>query len=176
MERLSPTDIQLMNVQEFYVFLRDEYFVWKYTAKNRLATTRNALAKYETEGMDSLARIQLRILSIYEDDPNNTEDLLETTKRIHGLGTAGASGLLSILFPEHYGTLDQFLVYALLNVDELPEHKRLQEIKPLNLTVKDGIMLEDLLRIKASELNRMFETTTWTPRKLDMILWAIDRH
>ena len=34
-------------VEEFYNFLHDEFFVWKYTAKNRLATTRMNLQKYK---------------------------------------------------------------------------------------------------------------------------------
>ena len=176
MEELLPDDVQRMSPQEFYVFLRDEYFVWKYTAKNRLETTRRALAKYETEGFDSLGSIKRRIIRDFEDDPNDTENLLESAKRIHGLGIAGASGLLSIMFPEYYGTLDQFLVLALRNVHGLIEHELLMEINEEDLTLRDGILLEAILRSKAAELNERFDTTAWTPRKLDMILWVIDRY
>ena len=176
MEELLPSDIDKMSVQEFYTFLYDEYFVWKYTAKNRLATTRKSLSKYESEGMNSLAKIKKGIIRAYEDDPNDTEELLEIARRINGLGIAGASGLLSILFPKHYGTLDQFIVYALRKVDNLPEHNKLASINPQNLTVKDGVLLESILRRKADELNHRFNTDEWTPRRLDMVLWAIDRY
>ena len=175
MERLVPSDIDRMSSNEFYLFLRDEYFVWKFTAKNRLATARKALAKYEKEGMGSLAKIQRKIMFAYENDPDNTEELLEVAKRIHGLGTSGASGLLSIMFPEHYGTIDQFSISALLEVDNLPEHNALMRMNPQNLTVKDGVILENTLRKKAKELNRKFESTEWTPRRIDMVLWATDR-
>ena len=176
MEKLVPSDLEKMNVQEFYDFLYNEYFVWKYTAKNRLATTRKSLSKYETEGMNSLAKIQRRLVFAYEENPDDTEELLEVARRIYGLGIAGASGLLSILFPKHYGTLDQFLVYALLKVDNISEHKRLESINPQNLTIKDGVLLEDILRRKAKELNGRFNTDEWTPRRIDMVLWAIERY
>ena len=176
MERLMPSDIEKMSVKEFYSFLYDEYFVWKYTAKNRLATTRKALSKYETEGLNKLAGIQREILLAYKENPNDSEKLITITKEIYGLGTAGATGLLSILYPDYYGTLDQFLVYALLEIDNLPEHNRLKTINSLSITIKDGVVLERILRKKAKELNTRFETNEWTPRRLDMVLWATGRY
>ena len=176
MEELLPSDLEMMNVNEFYSFLYDEYFVWKYTAKNRLATTRNSLLKYESEGLAALEHIQHSIIQAYNEDPNDTGTLLEITRRIHGLGIAGASGLLSVFYPEYYGALSQFLVYSLLEVDGLKEHDLLLQINPQILTMKDGILLESILRSKATDLNLQFNTTEWTPRKIDMILWAIDRY
>lgn len=172
---LVPSDIEKMSVREFYDFLYNEFFVWKYTAKNRLATTRKALSRYEREEMDSLAEIKNRFFRAYEYDPEDTEQLLGNAKRIHGLGITGASGLLSILFPENYGALGQFLVNALLQVEDLPEHDRLSLINPQNLTVKDAVVLEEILRRKAMELNSQFDTDEWTPRKIDMVLWAAER-
>lgn len=46
LEVLNPDDIKQMNVETFYLFLHDTYFVWKYTAKNRLATTRAQLKRH----------------------------------------------------------------------------------------------------------------------------------
>ena len=112
MDNISPESIRQMTAHEFFQFLHDEYFVWKYTAKNRLATTRNHLKRYEEEGMAKLEKIQRGIFRAFDEDPKDTEELLCKAQRIYGLGTAGASGLLSILFPEYYGTVDQFLVYA----------------------------------------------------------------
>jgi hypothetical protein len=45
--------------------------------------------------------------------------------RIRGLGIAGASGLLSVLFPEYFGTVDQFVVMSLLCINGLKERKSL---------------------------------------------------
>jgi hypothetical protein len=45
-------------------------------------------------------------------------------------------------------------------------------MKPESLREKDAVLLIDIMRRKASELNTLFGTDKWTPRKLDMILWA----
>lgn len=170
-----PSAVMRMSTQEFYRFLFDEYFVWKYTAKNRLATTRKSLEKYETEGMDNLADISCEIFRLFKENPDDTSTLMKAATRIKGLGTAGASGLLAILFPEHYGTVDQFTVYALRKVAGLPEHDDIDKMKPDGLKIKDSVMLEDIYRRKARELNDKFQSRDWTPRKIDMILWAADR-
>ena len=172
---INPSAIQQMDVQEFYNFLYDEYFVWKYTAKNRLATTRSKLEKHKDDNLQGLKKIQAGIFNLFAVDPEDTEILLCKTQQIHGLGTAGASGLLSILFPQYYGTLDQFLVYSLSRIRDIPEQFELERMKPESLSIKDGVILENILRAKSAELNDRFRTTVWTPRKVDMILWASDR-
>lgn len=172
MDTLNSDNIRNLNVEDFYQFLHEEYFVWKYTAKNRLATTRKQLERYETEGLSQLEKIQRRIFRSFDDDPEDTEELLYTTTRIYGLGTAGASGLLAILFPEYYGTIDQFLVYALRCLENLPEKDTLVNMIPDGLTIKDGIVLESILRAKANELNKKFFSSEWNPKKIDMILWT----
>ncbi len=47
---------------------------------------------------------------------------LKITTEIHELGIASASGLLSILFPEYFGTVDQFAVEQLREIP-LISHK-----------------------------------------------------
>lgn len=124
---IEPSEVKSMSALEFYRFLYDEYFVWKYTAKNRLATTRKSLMRYGAEGMDELGTIKDSIFDLYEKSPDDTISMLEMAIRIKGLGVAGASGLLSILFPEHYGTVDQFAVYALRKIQNLPGHDKLEK-------------------------------------------------
>ena len=173
MANLKPETVEQMSASEFYQFLYEKYFVWKYTAKNRLATTRSHLRKYmDANQLDQLGQIHNQIFSI---DRNNISDMLAAVSNIKGLGIAGASGLLSILFPEQYGTVDQFVVLALLSIDELPEHDRLAKMKPEILSLKDGVVLEEIMREMASELNRNFHSDRWTPRKIDMVLWAYGR-
>ena len=168
LEVLNPDDIKQMNVEAFYVFLHDTYFVWKYTAKNRLATTRAQL-KMHLSDITTLAEIQKELFSF---DKVQIRTGLEAASRIRGLGIAGASGLLSVLFPDYCGTVDQFVVKSLLCIDKLKERKSLLRMRPEALTLADGVVLEQILRAKADELNRIFQAGKWTPRKIDKILWA----
>ena len=48
LEILESSVVSQMSSEEFYTFLHDTYFVWKYTAKNRLATTRAQLKRHLT--------------------------------------------------------------------------------------------------------------------------------
>lgn len=122
--------------------------------------------------MEKLEEIQK---VIFNTDLNQTKELLSAASHIHGLSTAGASGLLSILFPSHYGTVDQFVVKSLLKINNLPEHDRLTQMNPERLYIRDGVLLEQILRTKAKDLNDKFQSTMWTPRKIDMVLWSYGR-
>jgi hypothetical protein len=97
-----------------------------------------------------------------------------TAQRIKGLGIAGASGLLALLCPEKFGTVDQFLVKALQDVEGLPEAALIQRMKPGNLLPDDGFTLISILRDKAKKLSAALGTT-WTPRMLDKVLWTYGR-
>ena len=105
-----------------YQLLHDEYFLWKYTAKNRLATTRKQLQRYIVDGdLDSLDQIRKSILKL---NTSEVASSLKLTCMVRGLGVAGASGLLSLPYPAHFATVDQFVVRALL---EVPEQRQFVE-------------------------------------------------
>ncbi len=169
LHRLSKTRISGMDADSWYRFLHDEYFVWKYTAKNRLATTRASLRKmYErTGGAADLERVRQAIIEI---DTEDIGEAIRTVRRIDGLGVAGASGLLSLIYPESFATVDQFVVKALLEVQE--RRDEVLHMWPENLTIKDGVVLIEMMRAKASSMNEVFRTTFWTPRTIEMALWA----
>lgn len=171
LDDLDSSSVARMNEQEFYRFLHDAYFVWKYTAPNRLATTRMQLQKYRGN-LASLRDIHARLFSF---ELNDIKTGLTIAKEIHGLGTAGASGLLAVLFPKYFGTVDQFAVKALMGIDNLPEHRAIARMKPEGLTIPDGEILIEIMRSKASKLNELLNTKYWTPRKIDKILWVIGR-
>ncbi|MBP3847277.1 hypothetical protein J6I39_05970 [bacterium] len=173
LDNLDSENVKNMTVSEFYNFLHDKYFVWKYTQANRLRTTRNSLVKYLED--DNIVELEEIHNLIFKYNPENISNLLRTTHRIKGLGVAGASGLLSLLFPKYFGTVDQFVVQRLLEVENLKEHFLLEKMKQDNLTEKDGTILIEIMREKANELNKKFKTSEWTPRKIDKILWSIDR-
>ena len=170
MEHLDKRAVKVMSARKFYDFLYEKYFVWKYTAPNRLATTRNSLEKHNTEnGLRELQRIHDDLFNF---DKRNIEKGLQIAESIRGLGVPGASGLLSILFPEHFGTVDQFVVKALWDVKDLPRKNEVMSMKPDSIRLKDGVLLIEILRTKANELNKANDITEWTPRKIDKVLWV----
>ncbi|TVQ52882.1 MAG: hypothetical protein EA366_13690 [Spirulina sp. DLM2.Bin59] len=159
--------------QGWYNFLHDEYFRWKYTAPNRYATTTMQLRKYlDGHKLSELENLRQQLLNL---DCNDIQKAIITAKKIRGLGTAGASGLLALMYPEHFATVDQFVVKALRLVPFLPETNALAKMNPKNLTVSDGILLIGILTRKANENNQSFGTSAWTPRKIDMVLWTYGR-
>lgn len=173
MESIDANDIARLPAAEFYDFLHERYFVWKYTAKNRLATTRRSLRRYVEENkLYELEDIQKRLFSVDREDIGTC---LRIASEIRGLGPAGASGLLAILFPEKFGTVDQFVVKALRGVTGLSHEAELAKMKPQSLKIDESALLIKILREKANKLNQDFNTDFWTPRKIDMVLWASGR-
>jgi hypothetical protein len=173
LDALDLKRLQRLSPQGWYDFLHDEYFRWKYTAPNRYATTTIQLRKYVNGGaLAELESLRQQILNL---DFNDIRVGLKTAKKIRGLGTAGASGLLSLMYPEHFATVDQFMVKALRLVSDLPEANALSKMNPQNLSVTDGELLIGILKRKAKENNSLFGTSAWTPRKIDMVLWTYGR-
>lgn len=168
LNRLDPERISKLDENSWYEFLHDEYFFWKYTAKNRLATTRKHLRRYvEEDDLYSLNNIRIAILDI---NPKEIGESLRIACEIRGLGVAGASGLLSLIYPEYFATVDQFVVKALREVEE--QRSLVEAMNPEGLSIKDGVLLTEILRGKATEMDSSFGSNFWTPRTLEMALWA----
>ncbi len=174
LDRLDPERIRNLDAQGWYDFLRAEYFRWKYTAPNRYATTTQSLSKHAAEpgGLDALDAIKGQLLQL---DPTQVRAGLAVALKIGGLGVAGASGLLALMHPAHFGTVDQFVVKALRAVTDLPEAETLATMNPEGLTAADGVKLIAIMAAKAAENNRQFGTAEWTPRKIDQVLWTYGR-
>jgi len=66
-------------------------------------------------------------------------------------------------------------VKALREVNGLPEADALQLMNEESLTIRDGVVLIQIMQRKAAQLNELFQTSEWTPRKIDMILWTYGR-
>ena len=110
--------------------------------------------KYKEKGLlDELANIHKAIFAC---DVNNVRLTLETVTKIKGLGYAGASGLLALMYPDKYGTIDQFVVLALRKINDLPEKDLLERMDPNGLKAQDGVILIDIYRKKAEELKIEF--------------------
>ncbi|MFX1249941.1 MAG: hypothetical protein ACFFBQ_21330, partial [Promethearchaeota archaeon] len=169
---LDPAIVNRMNTSSFYNFLLNKYFKWKYTATNRYTTTTKYFKQYQSGKMYELEKIKDELFKF---DKNNIKKGLKIATTIRGLGPAGASGLLSLLFPQYYGTIDQFIVKALSEIKDLHQNSLIRSMKPDNLSLKDGVILIQIMRDKAKELNTTFNSDYWTPRKIDMVLWTYGR-
>lgn len=173
MDQLNAETVMKMDPDSWYRFLLEKYFRWKYTAPNRYASTTKLLRTYASNNeLSVLHAIKGRL---FARDKNNIEQCMAIACSIRGLGTAGASGLLAVLFPAYFGTVDQFAVKALLRIPELPERQQIAAMHPESLQLHEGALLIRIMRRKAEELNRAFSTNLWTPRKIDMILWTCAR-
>ena len=173
-DSFNANTVQKMDENEWYDFLKNKYFYWKYTAPNRYKTTTIQLEKY-LGPEDSLDKLYLIKQNLFQFDKEDIETGLKTAQQIRGLGTAGASGLLAVLFPNYFATVDQFVVKALSDVKFLPEEEVIKGMNPEQLTIKDGVILTSIMRNKANELNQNFSSDQWTPRKVDIVLWVSSR-
>jgi hypothetical protein len=170
LENLDPMEIINMNMDDWYDFLLNRYFRWRFTAPNRYATTTRHLRIYaETDTLDELYRIKEQLFLFNRE---NIEEGLRIARRIRGLGIAGGSGLLAILFPQYFGSVGQFVIKALREIPALNQLHNLDQMNPRGLTIANGVILIEIMRNKAGENNHLFETDFWTPRKIDKVLWA----
>jgi hypothetical protein len=188
LNELKLEQVTAFNQTDWFKFLNEKYFRWKYTAPNRYVTTTKYFFKYiEDDQLDELFDIKKELL---RDSVSNIKAGLTIAMKIKGLGIAGASGLLSLMYPHIYGTVDQFVVKALKKMNKLSQSdsSELNEIKlnkpnkpnkpgeeTYNIKISNGVFLIDFMTRKAKELNEKYYTNYWTPRKIDMILWSIDR-
>ncbi len=170
-DKLNPVLIKDMSTDEFYDWLYNVYITWKFTETRILNWTRNFLSRYKSENkMHELEQIHFNLFTF---DINDVNEGLKIASSIYGLGIAGASGLLAVLYPRYFGTIDQFVVKSLSSIDNLPEKELIRKINPDGLTIKDGALLINIMKQKANELNIIFNTDKWMPRYIDKILWSV---
>jgi len=173
-DSIHSDQVKNMNPKQWYDFLLTKYFFWKYTAPNRYKTTTTQLKRYlgPDDSLDNLFQIKKQI---FNSDKDDIATGLKTACKIRGLGAPGASGLLAVLFPSYFATVDQFAVKALSGISSLPEKSLITAINPDQIKIKDGVVLITIMKEKAKRLNARFSTTYWSPRKVDMVLWVSAR-
>jgi hypothetical protein len=165
--------IARMDAAQFYAFLRDEYFKWKFTAEPERSQSPRYLARHVTDGtMDRVERARRNLISRGEVSKGGSIwMLMGRNEGIHGLAVAGASGLLALVYPEEFGTVDVMVTRALQKVGL----REVMKINPEKIEVEDAVTMIEIMRIKALELNRMFGANKWTPRLIDRVLWVAGR-
>jgi hypothetical protein len=173
MDRLDAETVKAMNPKAWFEFLLEKYFRWKYTAPNRYGSTTKILRTYAAN--NELAALHAIKERLFAADKDNIQQCLSVASLIRGLGIAGASGLLAVLFPAQFGTVDQFVVKALAKVPELAERDLISAMTPESLKLNEGTILIRIMRRKAGELNQAPSQARWTPRKVDMVLWTCAR-
>ncbi len=169
-ERLDAQSVQELSPNGWYAFLLEKYFRWKYTAPNRYESTTAQLRKYCLG--DGIAELDGIRSNLFRFDKNDIASGLRIAAGIKGLGIAGASGLLAVLFPSFFGTVDQFALKALRKIDDPPERPVLLRGNPQAIGIRVGTAMIQVMRRKAAENARVFNTDSWTPRTIDMVLWA----
>lgn len=171
-DSICSDKVKNMTPQPWYEFLLTKYFFWKYTAPNRYKTTTTQLKRYlgPDDSLDNLFQIKEEIFNFNKEDVATG---LKTACKIRCLGPPGASGLLAVLFPSYFATVDQFAVKALLEVNALPEKAAISGMNPNQ--IKDGVTLINIMKEKAKILNDKFQTSFWNPRKLDKVFWVSSR-
>jgi len=171
-EQLNNLNVSTASdIEDWYSFLLCKYIPWKYTNFLQRKRTEARIIKAYASDRQKLRGIVAQLFCFNHHD---IHEGLTLANKIAGIGVAGASGLLAILFPESFGTVDRFVVAGLSRIKNLPQAGRLQSMNPKKtLRISDGVLLIEIMREKARELNSLFVTDFWTPRKIDMILWAI---
>jgi hypothetical protein len=165
LENMGTERVSGMTPEQWRAFLRDEYFVWKFTNKMFLARQLRSFDGWVDEnGLDALDKVRRQLLALGP----HIGGALKTLTDIKGIGPAAASGLLALMYPDKFGTVDRFVVEALQQIEDLPEADEVKMMKPANLTLVDGVILTKILRRKAAELGH-----GWTPRKVDAVLWGV---
>ncbi|MGE5390896.1 MAG: hypothetical protein ACM3PE_07515 [Deltaproteobacteria bacterium] len=169
-KNINAHDVQSMPIDQFYSFIIDDYLKWKF-GNLYLGNRQKTFSSYyvEEKKLHLLQEIHNELFSF---DLSNVEQGLAIATKLFGLRVIGASGLLAVLFPSHFGTVDRFIIQSLLHIDKLPEHNRVQSINSSDPTIADGVFLIELMKNKADELNQQFKANQWRPRDIDMILWA----
>ena len=157
--------LRTFNPNEFYHFLLNEFLVWKHLDKRRLASTQNKLCSMT---LNSLAIIQQELVN----QALNDKELLNVALKIPGIGYSGATALLSILYPNRFGTVDKHVIISLKSAKSMQNDAIIQSINPDHFTKKQTLYVINKMQQKAKILNYTFQKNSWTPRAVDKAIWA----
>jgi hypothetical protein len=177
MHKVKLEYIQKLDMQEWYDFL-NKYFRWKFTG-SQLHTRLMDLDKNSFEHLFSVKRGLLALDRIDLADSRKCLNLVRSP-RIRGLDYPSASGLLALMFKEWYGSVDRGVLESLCKIEALPEKSRIGEIRAWVKVQKDwresdAVLVINMVRRKAAQLNAWFGANRWTPHKITMILRTSNR-
>lgn len=171
LNNMTTDDFKKMSGQDFYRFLVDDYALWKYTDGRIRSRVQSAVEEYHQ--MCGNSEFNKILDGIFLIAPDDIYLHLTNITRIKGIGVAGASGILSLVFPRYFGTVDRFAVENLQRVysEDSFYGKKLHKIDPQNISTYDAAEVIRIYREKAEVLYEAFGI--WTPRMVDMVLWSV---
>lgn len=171
LDSLKIQSVRDFTNEEWRDFLAIKYIPWKHSPGPFWASIQKKfIAKYESA--ESLNRLSANKRRIFGSSPEMIIDLLRTVDEIYQFGIPSASGLLSLLFPLHFGTVDRFAMESLQRIEEFKNDLAIQRIDSKNIRLGDAVRAISIMRAKALENNRIFKTNYWTSRRIDMVLWS----
>ncbi|HVN21329.1 MAG TPA: hypothetical protein VMU05_21260 [Dongiaceae bacterium] len=166
-----------LGVQEWYDFLI-KYFHWQF-AGNRL---QQKLRDLDKNSFEQLFSVKCSLVEIDQPELADARKCLSLVRsaRIRGLDYPGTSGLLSLLFKEWFGTADICILESLRKIQSLPEKRKVREIRAWVKTKNDwrdtdAVLVINIMRRKAAQLNTAFSTNKWTPSSISIILSTSNR-
>ena len=164
MDSLDANQVEEHGPKEWYDFLHDKYFLWKYGQTEAMRENRETLQKsIETPGgLERLTSIKEKIFTFDRDD---IREGLRIVSKISGISIVAGSGLLAVIFPRYYATIDKLLILAMKRIEEYRNDSMILSMNPSRVSEDDGVLLITMLRDKAKNLNAAFSTDNWTPRK-----------
>lgn len=151
-------------------FLANKYIPWKHSpGRFWRSMQKKFIARYAVQEQQTLlSTVKSRIFAC---NRGMTKELLDIVDEIYQFGIPSASGLLSLLFPSHFGTVDRFAIESLQRIEEFKGDIEIQRIKPKSISLNDAVHAISIMRVKALENNKLFGTDYWTARRIDMVLY-----
>lgn len=170
MAKLSSQLMAELTDEAWRSFLATKYIPWKHQPGQFWRSKQTKfLSRYASrEQLALLATIKNRIFAC---DPEKTRELLKIVDEIHQFGIPSGSGLLSLLFPSHFGTVDRFVIQSLQRIQKFKDDTKIQRLDPEDISLDDAVHAISVMRVKALENNNLFGTDYWTARRIDMVLY-----
>ncbi len=174
-DNYNEITFQNMDNREWLTFIRDEYQTWKHT--NGMVRAKLKRIVSEVDGQ-IICEIHSTLLSSDKVDIQNN---LQLFCDLPGFGPPSASGVLSLMFPTHFGTVDRRVIGTFKQCQNSDIRDRLAKLIDryernsgnMWFSVPEAALVIQVYRDAAEELSRR-SGVTWTPRMVDKALWSAD--
>jgi len=162
----------LANSESFFTFLHDRLFPWKFSQGNILEANLNRLnamnavnREYAYNRMRELCHSLNGLCTndIYQSDL--IYNALSIHNYIDGMGVACASGMLSVMFPRLFGTVDRFVRISLCAAGIMEPTANPE----CDIDIDEAVRMENIMIGKSLS----FENENITPRVIDKALWTM---
>ena len=185
MDRLTPEDrdVILASGAALVDFLEHWYYSWKFFSIAPYDIPKHQ-AKVRAEYATNPAKYDAIARSLGSLNPDNVEQCLTyvASRSIPGLQISAGSGVLAVLYPTWFGTVDQHTLRALQTLDgdgaewlrrHIPGPETFFPANNNDLGRHAAKLMTQLYRQKSQELAQLDEETGWTPRRVEMVCYIL---